>query len=275
MKCHICNETIHLSEQVDYIAKWPAHHVCVVDQIADEERVRGLKRHEHIKHALKGTEIMQPVPKQKITDEDCFYCNKPVFVGEEVTANQDTVVHQACFFNRSTLKSRTAHEEKDRVIQDLDNNPPPFDREWEDSLKKAEVAFTKPLVESMREFAGEEYMRTFSSGATRDTDEGKLDYEAFLSPLVLKRYAEHLHKHRIQSDGKLRDGDNWQKGIAQDVYMKSMWRHFFAVWEQHRGIPTEEGREESLCALIFNASGMLHEFLKVPALTSGNEEEEE
>src|SRR5687768_9111242 len=28
--------------------------------------------------------------------------------------------------------------------------------------------------------------RTFSTGATRDTDNGKLDYEAFLSPLVLE-----------------------------------------------------------------------------------------
>ena len=54
-------------------------------------------------------------------------------------------------------------------------------------------------------------MRTFDTGATRDSDNDKLDYEGFLSPLVLRRYAEYLHKHRKQSDGKIRTSDNWQK----------------------------------------------------------------
>ena len=33
-------------------------------------------------------------------------------------------------------------------------------------------------------------MRTFATGATRDTEVEKLDYEGFLSPVVLKAYAE-------------------------------------------------------------------------------------
>lgn len=72
-------------------------------------------------------------------------------------------------------------------------------------------------------------IRTFDTGATRDTDEGKLDFEGFLSPLALERFAEYMNKHRQQSDGSLRDSDNWQKGIPVKQYMKSMWRHFFAV----------------------------------------------
>jgi len=101
-------------------------------------------------------------------------------------------------------------------------------------------------------------MREFETGATRDLDDEKLDFEGFLSPLVLSRYAEYMHKHRVQADGTLRASDNWQKGIPRDVYMKSMWRHFMDVWGAHRGhevIPVDE----SLCALLFNVMGYLHE----------------
>ena len=103
-------------------------------------------------------------------------------------------------------------------------------------------------------------MREFKSGATRDNDEDKFDYEGFLSPAVLKRYAEYMHSHRKQADGKMRDSDNWQKGIPITAYMKSMWRHFFDVWRANRGY--EINLEDALCALLFNVMGMLHEHLK-------------
>lgn len=102
-------------------------------------------------------------------------------------------------------------------------------------------------------------MRTFNTGATRDSDDTKLDFEGFLSPIVLERFAEYMHKHRLQADGKLRDSDNWQKGIPVDAYMKSMWRHFFAVWKAHR---SKQDNIEDLCALLFNVQGMLLEKLK-------------
>ena len=105
-------------------------------------------------------------------------------------------------------------------------------------------------------------IREFETGATRDTDETKFDYEAFLSPLVLERYAEYMHKYRKQPDGSVRDGDNWQKGIPEDAYMKSLWRHFMDVWKEHRGIKTKAGMAEALCAVMFNAMGMLHEQLR-------------
>lgn len=101
-------------------------------------------------------------------------------------------------------------------------------------------------------------IRTFDTGATRDTDENKLDFDGFLSPLALERYAQYMHKHRKQSDGGMRDSDNWQKGIPLDAYMKSGWRHFRDWWREHRGYDTDDGIEESLCALIFNAMGYLH-----------------
>ena len=108
-------------------------------------------------------------------------------------------------------------------------------------------------------------MRTFETGATRDTDEGKYDYEGFLSPLVLRRYAEYMHKHRKQADGKIRASDNWQKGIPTEQYMKSMWRHFMEVWVLHRlraSEPIHDDMTEILCALLFNVMGYLHEEIK-------------
>lgn len=108
-------------------------------------------------------------------------------------------------------------------------------------------------------------MKEFTTGATRDDDENKLDYEGFLSPIVLKRYAEYLHKHRVQADGKMRESDNWQNGMPRPVYMKSLWRHFMDVWCWHRldeGHETNIDIEDSLCALLFNAMGYLHETLK-------------
>ena len=105
-------------------------------------------------------------------------------------------------------------------------------------------------------------VRQFTTGATRDTDEGKFDYEGFFSPLVLERYAEYMNKHRKQSDGNLRNSDNWQKGIPKEAYMKSGFRHFFDWWKEHRGIPTKDGLIEALCALLFNVQGYLFELLK-------------
>lgn len=109
---------------------------------------------------------------------------------------------------------------------------------------------------------GEKKIREFETGATRDTDLNKPDYEGFLSPLVLKRFGEYMNKHRKQSDGKLRDSDNWQKGIPQEEYMKSAWRHFMDLWLFHRGYEGRETIEEALCGLLFNIQGYLHEIEK-------------
>lgn len=108
-------------------------------------------------------------------------------------------------------------------------------------------------------------VRQFDSGATRNLDDGKFDYEGFLSPLVLERYAQYMHKHRQQADGSLRDSDNWQKGIPRPVYIKSAFRHFLDWWKEHREIATVEGLEDAICALMFNAGGYLHEHLKAKA----------
>lgn len=113
-------------------------------------------------------------------------------------------------------------------------------------------------------------VRRFETGATRDSHAGKLDYEACLSPLVLRRFAQYMNKHCMQPDGSRRATDNWQKGIPTKEYMKSAWRHFMDIWTLHRGIPRDQrlvdlhNMEESLCALLFNVMGMLYEELRGP-----------
>lgn len=104
-------------------------------------------------------------------------------------------------------------------------------------------------------------IRTFATGATRDTDDGKIDFDGFLSAPVLRAFGAYMHKHRIQSDGTLRDSDNWQKGIPREQYRKSAFRHFLEWWEAHRN---GEDVTEKACAVLFNLMGDLHEHLKQP-----------
>lgn len=117
-------------------------------------------------------------------------------------------------------------------------------------------------------------MRTFESGAIRDQDADKYDFEAFLSPLVIDAYGAYMHQHRQTRDGQLRDGDNWQKGFGVKVLMKSLWRHFFDLWCLHRGMvrhSPDDGhlvsKQEACCAIMFNVMGYLHEILQQPADT--------
>jgi hypothetical protein len=112
-------------------------------------------------------------------------------------------------------------------------------------------------------------MREFETGATRDTDDDKPDFDGFLSPLVLERFGHYMQKHRYQADGQVRDSDNWQKGIPVDAYRKSLWRHFFQAWKIARGYKASDYTtgepidiQEALCATLFNAQGWLHEILK-------------
>jgi len=123
-------------------------------------------------------------------------------------------------------------------------------------------------LKSLTETAKQEKVRKFETGATRDAGMvngvPKLSYRGFFCPMVLKRRAEYMNKHRLQSDGTLRDPDNWKKGMPREVYVESLMRHVHDVWSLHEACPVEEGvtLEESICAAMFNLEGMLHEILK-------------
>jgi hypothetical protein len=110
-------------------------------------------------------------------------------------------------------------------------------------------------------------IRQFDSGATRDTDVNKPSYIKALSPIVLQGYVEYLGQHRLQSDGNLRDWDNWKQGIPQEVYLDGLGRHEMAVWLLCHDFPASDNHGsvtllDSLYGVIFNAQGMAHEILK-------------
>lgn len=107
-------------------------------------------------------------------------------------------------------------------------------------------------------------IRKFKTGATRDTNEGKYDYEGFLSPIVIEAYGKYMHKHRKQSDETLRDSDNWQKGFGDrhfDVCIKSLWRHFFDLWMEHRGFKARETIDDAICGILFNVMAYYHQLI--------------
>ena len=105
-------------------------------------------------------------------------------------------------------------------------------------------------------------VRKFKTGATRNPNTDKNDYEGFLCPLVIEEFGNYMHHHRKQEDGTLRPGDNWKKGIPKDEYMKSAWRHFLDWWKEHHGHDSREGLKYALCGLMFNVMGYLHEILE-------------
>jgi hypothetical protein len=115
-------------------------------------------------------------------------------------------------------------------------------------------------------------MRTFATGATRDTDHGKPQYGGYLSPLVLERYGRYMLKHQTQADGQVRAADNWKKGIPKAAYFESLWRHFVDLcfhMDQRPDLARDPDPEEVLCAILFNTMGLLHEQRQVQLAHDG------
>jgi len=77
---------------------------------------------------------------------------------------------------------------------------------------------------------------------------------------VIEEFGKYMNKHRVQANGTVRASDNWQKGMPQEQYMKSGWRHFMDLWKAHRGLQSVP-IPEACCALMFNVMGYLHETL--------------
>lgn len=113
-----------------------------------------------------------------------------------------------------------------------------------------------------------EKIRVFKSGASRNPDTGKFDYEGFNSPIVDHSYAKYMHEHRKMEDGSMRASDNWQKGIPKDELAKSLVRHIQDFRLLHRGfnVLDEKGEEvtmeDCLNAIKFNSNGYILDLIK-------------
>lgn len=100
-------------------------------------------------------------------------------------------------------------------------------------------------------------IRKFDTGATRNSEDGKLDFEGFLHPLVIQRFSLYMNKHRYLEDGTIRASDDWSKGIPKESAIKSGLRHFMDLWLEHRGYESREGIEDALCGVLFNVQSYL------------------
>ncbi len=162
-------------------------------------------------------------------------------------------------------------------LDDFKSEPPAGDIDFDTGVPAPPDVFEPPRKFDSRDLSIHSKeglpIREFDTGATRDQEGDKYDYEGFLSPLALVRFAAYMHENRVQSDGTLRASDNWQKGIPLSSYMKSMLRHMMTVWCHHREVPEKpegdllikggcESLEDALCGVIFNAQGYLHEIMK-------------
>lgn len=109
-------------------------------------------------------------------------------------------------------------------------------------------------------------IRTFGDDSgCRDIDDDKLDFEGFISPIVFEEYAKYMHENRFLKDGTVRASDNWQKHFGKDHYavcMKSMLRHVFDIWKEHRGMKSREGLSKALMGAMFNIIAYADKYFK-------------
>jgi hypothetical protein len=100
-------------------------------------------------------------------------------------------------------------------------------------------------------------LRMSESGAIRNSDVGKINYQGALSPLILEAYGKYIEKHSLLPDGTRRNNKNWQKlfGTPEEhrqVCIESAWRHFIDVLMEHDGYDSRDGIDEALGGLMFN-----------------------
>ncbi len=110
----------------------------------------------------------------------------------------------------------------------------------------------------------------FSTGAYRDSDKDKIDFEGHLSPLTLMAIGRYMHKHRFLKDGTVRASDNWQLGFDDASFLKSGLRHQMNVWLIMRGHPAEESLDDALNGWAFNVLGLIHNREKRKIEAAGN-----
>lgn len=79
-------------------------------------------------------------------------------------------------------------------------------------------------------------IRKFNKGATRDTNKCKISYYGFRHPLVEHSFGKYMLKHQKQSDGKIREANNWWSGWSSDVSIDSLTRHVVDLECLHAGL---------------------------------------
>ena len=126
-----------------------------------------------------------------------------------------------------------------------------------------DLSKTTPMYAKAAQEHAEKLYRTASSGATRDLNNEKYVYDQFQHPLVVKVFAEYMHKKRSMPDGSKRNGGNWWKGFPRAWLLESMGRHYMDVWLHLSGhsIEADEPLPTALCGLFFNVQALMLEVI--------------
>ena len=100
----------------------------------------------------------------------------------------------------------------------------------------------------------------FSTGAIRDSQEGKEDYLETLSWTGLRIYIQYMTEKK-----KKYGSGNFKKGIPDESYEKSLVRHLQKFLEnKYEGgmveLDGQFGNYDHICGIIFNAFGLLHNY---------------
>lgn len=98
----------------------------------------------------------------------------------------------------------------------------------------------------------------FSTGAIRDSQDGKIDFIETLSYTALARYCSYMTGKK-----KKYGAGNFKKGIPIDSYEKSLVRHLHKYMVNKYENGSEEPLEDHMSAIVFNAMGILHEEAKL------------
>lgn len=99
-----------------------------------------------------------------------------------------------------------------------------------------------------------ETIRHFKTGAVRDVETNKEDYVETISWTAFKKYAQYMTAKK-QKYG----AGNFKKGIDIESYERSLCRHLQKYMENKYEGGVVEVDESHLCAIVFNAFGILHE----------------
>lgn len=273
----VAEHCVHVSHQLTSLALEGLLHDASEAYLSDLARpikkAEGLgEEYEHVERGLerviaKRFDLTYPwKPAVRVADEQMLWREAKQLVphlGEKMPEPQETTPYAQCW------TPERAEEEFLKVFYSLTTRSVTSEEDdWvysEETIKRTTltpVALTRDWPSGSDDIGD---IRIFETGATRNVDAAKPDYEAFLSPLVIEEFGRYMNDNRVQADGTVRDGDNWQKGIPLDSYVKSGFRHFMSWWLLHRKHPTNETLKDALCALIFNAQGYLHEVLKAEA----------
>lgn len=94
---------------------------------------------------------------------------------------------------------------------------------------------------------------TFKSGAIRDNQEGKPDFNETISWTAFNRYAKYMTGKKAKYGA-----GNFKKGIPTSSYVASMLRHVDKWMRNTYENGQDELNEDHLSAIVFNVFGIMH-----------------